>query len=73
MRRKTRQKLSHIILVVILTVIALLYIYPVALMFMNSVKPFGERHRSRFRRSRHSEIICMSERRYNISGSCGIT
>ncbi len=42
MRRKTRQKLSHMILVVILTVIALLYIYPVALMFMNSVKPFGE-------------------------------
>ncbi len=82
MRRKTRQKLSHIILVVILTVIALLYIYPVALMFMNSVKPFGEviqssrsgrlsRRRSRFRRSRHSEIICMSERRSSISGSCG--
>lgn len=42
MRRKTRQRLSHVILVVILTVIALLYIYPVALMFMNSVKPFGE-------------------------------
>ena len=31
MRRKTRQRLSHVILVVILTVIALLYIYPVAL------------------------------------------
>ena len=79
MRRKTRQRLSHVILVVILTVIALLYIYPVALMFMNSVKPFGEviatpvslPKKPTFGRSRHSEIICMSERRSSISGSCG--
>ncbi len=42
MTRKTKRLLSKTVLIVILTVIALIYIYPVFLMFVNSFKPFGE-------------------------------
>lgn len=42
MTRKTKRALSKTLLIVVLTVFALLYIYPVFLMFVNSFKPFGE-------------------------------
>lgn len=42
MTRKTKRLLSKTLLIAILTVIALVYIYPVFLMFVNSFKPFGE-------------------------------
>ena len=37
-----KRKVGHVIMIIALTVIALLYFYPVFLMFMNSFKPFGE-------------------------------
>ena len=37
-----RRKRNTIILVIVLTVISLIFIYPVFLMFLNSFKPFGE-------------------------------
>ncbi len=37
-----RRKRNTIILVVLLTIISLIFIYPVFLMFLNSFKPFGE-------------------------------
>ena len=37
-----RRRRNTIILVVVLTVISLIFIYPVFLMFLNSFKPFGE-------------------------------
>ena len=37
-----RRRRNTIILVIILTVISLIFIYPVFLMFLNSFKPFGE-------------------------------
>ena len=37
-----RRRRNTIILVIVLTVISLIFIYPVFLMFLNSVKPFGE-------------------------------
>ena len=42
MTRRTRRILGKTVLIVILTAAALLYIYPVFLMFVNSFKPFGE-------------------------------
>ncbi|BCJ97116.1 carbohydrate ABC transporter permease [Anaerocolumna chitinilytica] len=42
MRRKTKQKLSRRLFLLLVAVLAVVYIYPVFLMFMNSVKPFGE-------------------------------
>ncbi len=42
MSRKNKRILNKTLLVVILTVVALIYIYPVFLMFVNSFKPFGE-------------------------------
>ena len=39
---KTKKKIFNIIFEVALIVLALVYIYPVLLMFMNSLKPFGE-------------------------------
>ncbi|MFA9463156.1 MAG: carbohydrate ABC transporter permease [Velocimicrobium sp.] len=42
MNHKTKRKMNKIILVVLVIAIALVYIYPVFLMFMNSFKPFGE-------------------------------
>ncbi len=42
MGMKKKQKLANTITIVILTILALVYIYPVFLMFMNSFKPFGE-------------------------------
>lgn len=40
--QKNRKKYRLIAVEVIMIVVALIYIYPVYLMFMNSVKPFGE-------------------------------
>ena len=37
-----RRRRNTIILVIVLTVISLIFIYPVFLMFLNSFKPFGE-------------------------------
>ncbi|MCR5033360.1 MAG: carbohydrate ABC transporter permease [Lachnospiraceae bacterium] len=37
-----KQILGKILLLICLTIVALVYIYPVFLMFMNSIKPFGE-------------------------------
>ena len=37
-----RRKRNTIILMIILTIVALIFIYPVFLMFLNSFKPFGE-------------------------------
>ncbi len=42
MTRRTRRILGKTVLIVILTAAAILYIYPVFLMFVNSFKPFGE-------------------------------
>ncbi len=42
MRTKTKQKLSHRVFLLLVTILAIVYIYPVFLMFMNSMKPFGE-------------------------------
>ena len=39
---KSRKKFRLIAVEVIMILVALVYIYPVYLMFMNSVKPFGE-------------------------------
>ena len=39
---KKRKKRNIVILTIVLTVIAVIFIYPVFLMFMNSFKPFGE-------------------------------
>ncbi|MBQ8971362.1 MAG: carbohydrate ABC transporter permease, partial [Lachnospiraceae bacterium] len=39
---KTKQTVGRVIMIIILTLLALVYIYPVFLMFMNSFKPFGE-------------------------------
>ena len=42
MGMKAKRKLEHIVMLVLLTIVALVFIYPVFLMFMNSFKPFGE-------------------------------
>ncbi len=42
MGMKKKQQSQKIILIAVLTLIAVVYIYPVFLMFMNSFKPFGE-------------------------------
>lgn len=42
MHAKTKQKLLHIVFLLLVAVLAMIYIYPVFLMFMNSFKPFGE-------------------------------
>lgn len=42
MGMKTKQTVGRVIMIIILTLLALVYIYPVFLMFMNSFKPFGE-------------------------------
>lgn len=42
MKRSQKKKIRLIILEVIMVIVALAYIYPVFLMFINSVKPFGE-------------------------------
>ncbi len=42
MTRKQKRLLSKTIMIICLTVVALVYIYPVFLMMMNSFKPFGE-------------------------------
>ena len=42
MSMKKKRKLGRIVMLICLTVIAGIYIYPVYLMFMNSFKPFGE-------------------------------
>ena len=39
---KTRKKTGKIVFYVLLLLVAVIYIYPVYLMFMNSFKPFGE-------------------------------
>ncbi len=39
---KNRKKLRLLLVEIIMVLVALIYIYPVFLMFMNSVKPFGE-------------------------------
>ena len=38
----TKRKVWHVVMIIALTLIALMYFYPVFLMFMNSFKPFGE-------------------------------
>ena len=42
MGMKKKRQIGKIAGVLLLTVIALLFIYPVFLMFMNAFKPFGE-------------------------------
>ncbi len=42
MTRKQKAMLSRAVLLIFLTAFAIIYIYPVFLMFMNSFKPFGE-------------------------------
>lgn len=42
MTRATKRLISKILLLVVLTIAAVVYIYPVFLMVINSVKPFGE-------------------------------
>ena len=42
MTRKQKKQCKMILLEVIMVILALVYIYPVYLMFINSVKPFGE-------------------------------
>lgn len=42
MSRKQKRILSRTVMVICLTLVAVIYIYPVFLMFMNSFKPFGE-------------------------------
>ena len=42
MGMKKKAVVGKTILIVVLTLLALVYIYPVFLMFMNSFKPFGE-------------------------------
>lgn len=42
MTMKQRRMLQKILLILVLLVVTCIYIYPVFLMFMNSVKPFGE-------------------------------
>lgn len=42
MTLKTKRLLKKTIMIICLTLIAVIYIYPVYLMFMNSFKPFGE-------------------------------
>ncbi len=42
MTRKQKRIFSKLLLIIVLTVVALIYIYPVFLMFCNSFKPFGE-------------------------------
>ena len=37
-----RKRRNTIILVIVLTIVALIFIYPVFLMFLNAFKPFGE-------------------------------
>ena len=37
-----RKKTKKIVLTIIMLILALIYIYPVFLMVINSVKPFGE-------------------------------
>ena len=37
-----RKKTKKIVLTVVMLILALIYIYPVFLMVINSVKPFGE-------------------------------
>lgn len=39
---KNRKKIRLLLVEIIMVLVALIYIYPVFLMFMNSVKPFGE-------------------------------
>ena len=38
----TKRIVGHVVMIIALTLIALMYFYPVFLMFMNSFKPFGE-------------------------------
>lgn len=42
MTRKQKKKIKMILAEIIMALVALVYIYPVFLMFINSVKPFGE-------------------------------
>ena len=42
MTHKNRKKIRLLAIEILMILIALVYIYPVYLMFMNSVKPFGE-------------------------------
>ena len=42
MTRKAKRRLSKTILIVVITILALIYIYPVFLMFCDAFKPFGE-------------------------------
>lgn len=42
MTRKQKKKMKLILTEIIMILVALIYIYPVFLMFINSVKPFGE-------------------------------
>jgi raffinose/stachyose/melibiose transport system permease protein len=42
MGMKKKRLISHTIMLIVLTLLVLVYIYPVFLMFMNSFKPFGE-------------------------------
>jgi len=42
MNIKTKKKISRIIFYIVLVLVAVIYIYPVFLMYMNSLKPFGE-------------------------------
>ena len=42
MGMKKKSMIGRVVLIIVLTVLALIYIYPVFLMFMNAFKPFGE-------------------------------
>ena len=42
MNVKTRKKVNRVVFYLLLLIVAVIYIYPVFLMFMNSFKPFGE-------------------------------
>ena len=42
MNVKTRKKVNRVLFYLLLLIVAVIYIYPVFLMFMNSFKPFGE-------------------------------
>ena len=42
MTRSTKRRLGLILIEIIVVIVGIIYIYPVFLMFMNSVKPFRE-------------------------------
>lgn len=42
MKLKQKRKIKKIVLIVVLLVLALIYVYPIFLMCINAVKPFGE-------------------------------